>query len=486
MLQKKMQYSLHISAKINDKLPLLVILQREEGDDLLLSNPVILTKEEHDFFQNNMLKKIHLFSLPRLGRNIFFQIIDKKEEVGKQLDEYRTEGVKFIRSVSKYKYSEIQVWSYHADFQLAFAEGFLLTSYVFDKYKSEKEDNDRRKLTLISKDIGIEQIMSLTALVEGVFLARDLVNEPGSELTAEELAKRIDIAGGKAGFNTEIFNKAKIETLKMGGLLAVNRGSMDSPTFSILKWKPENAVNKDPLILVGKGVVFDTGGLSLKPTANSMDHMKCDMSGAAAVAGSIYACAKIKLPVYVLGLIPATDNRPGQNAYYPGDVVKMYDGSTVEVLNTDAEGRMILADALAYAKKYNPQLVIDVATLTGAAAMAIGKYGIPCFTNSDKDLDQLKQSGQEVYERLVNLPMWEEYAELIKSDIADVKNIGGKEAGAITAAKFLERFTDYPWIHLDIAGSAFSQKEYKYYTKGASGIAVRLLFHYLIQKAKNE
>ena len=266
----------------------------------------------------------------------------------------------------------------------------------------------------------------------------------------------------------------------MGGLLAVNKGSLDPPTFTIMTWKPEKYVNKKPYVLVGKGVVYDTGGLSLKPTLDSMDYMKCDMAGAATVAGVMYTVAKAKLPLYVIGLAPATDNRPDGNAYVPGDVVKMYDGSTVEVLNTDAEGRMILADALSWAKKYNPELVINLATLTGAAHAAIGKYGIVAMGNAPGEvMEQLKESGDRVCERIAEFPFWEDYAELLKSDIADLKNIGGRYAGAITAGKFLEHFTEYPFIHFDIAGPAFNKTKEKYWGKGGSGMGVRLLFDYL-------
>jgi len=231
--------------------------------------------------------------------------------------------------------------------------------------------------------------------------------------------------------------------------------------------------------------VYDTGGLSLKPS-NAMDTMKCDMAGAAAVIGAMYAIAKAKLPVHVIGLIPATDNRPDGNAYTPGDVVTMYDGSTVEVLNTDAEGRMILADALTYAKKYDPELVIDIATLTGAAARAIGPQAmVGMKVNSDSEFDKLKVSGDFVHERIVEFPMYEEYAEQLKSEIADMKNIGGIDAGAITAAKFLEHFTDYPYIHLDIAAPAFLSKANSYRPIGGTGIGVRLFYDFIKSKIDN-
>jgi leucyl aminopeptidase len=208
--------------------------------------------------------------------------------------------------------------------------------------------------------------------------------------------------------------------------------------------------------------------------------MKSDMGGAAAVIGAINAAAKAELPIHVIGLIPATDNRPGEKAYVPGDVVKMYDGSTVEVLNTDAEGRMLLADALAYAKNYKPQVVVDLATLTGAAAVAIGKYGVVAMGTADnKDFAKLDAAGKECYERVARFPFWDEYDELLKSTIADQKNIGGREAGAITAGKFLEHFTDYPWIHIDIAGPAFLDSADHYRSQGGTGVGVRLIYQFL-------
>jgi len=246
----------------------------------------------------------------------------------------------------------------------------------------------------------------------------------------------------------------------MGGLLAVNKGSIDPPTFTIMTWKPEKHINKKPFVLVGKGIVYDTGGLSLKPTHDGMDYMKCDMAGAATVAGAMYAIAKAKLPLHVIALAPATDNRPDGNAYVPGDVVKMYDGSTVEVLNTDAEGRMILADALSWAKKYDPELVIDLATLTGAALAAIGKYGIVGMGNAPREvMDQLKESGDAVCERIAEFPFWDDYAEMLKSDIADLKNIGGRYAGAITAGIIPIFISILPDQHLIRQGTNTGAKE---------------------------
>ena len=316
--------------------------------------------------------------------------------------------------------------------------------------------------------------------MEGVCAARDLVNEPLSYLTAPQLAKEILRMGKEAGFSVKVIEKEALIEMGMGGILAVNKGSITPPTFSILEWKPSNFKNKQPIVLVGKGVVYDTGGVSLKPTANSMDFMKCDMAGSAAVIGAAYAVAKAKLPIHLICLVPATDNRPGLDAYVPGDVIKMYSGATVEVLNTDAEGRMLLADALHYAKQYNPELVIDVATLTGSASSAIGNQGSVFMGTADtKTKKALSLAGDDVHERLVEFPLWDEYSDMLKSDIADIKNLGGSSAGAITAGKFLEHFTDYNWIHMDIAGVAFMHQEDAYRVKGGTGYGVQLLYNFL-------
>jgi len=363
-----------------------------------------------------------------------------------------------------------------------FAEGIVLASYQFLKYFS---DADKRKYALQTvlldkKNIAKSEVDELNAILEATFWARDMVNEPVSFLNAPELANQIKKIGEKSGVKVEVLDQLKIETLKMGGLLAVNKGSVDAATFSIMEWKPKNAKNKKPIVLVGKGVVYDTGGLSLKPTPNSMDIMKCDMGGAAAVAGAVYAVAQAKLPVHVVALIPATDNRPGGNAYAPGDVVTMFDGTKVEVLNTDAEGRMLLADALSYAKKYKPELVFDAATLTGSAMRAIGSYGTVIMgTAKDSVFKKIETSGKETYERVVRFPFWDEYADELKSEIADITNLGGANAGAITAGKFLEHFTDYPWVHFDIAAPAWQYSNSGYLKKGGTGVGVRLFFNFL-------
>lgn len=288
-----------------------------------------------------------------------------------------------------------------------------------------------------------------------------------------------------AGFKVTVLNKARIEKEAMGGLLAVNKGSIDPPTFTIMEYVPKKALNKKPLVLVGKGVVYDTGGLSLKPTANSMDRMKSDMSGAAVVTAAMYAIARMQLPVHVIALVPATDNRPGEVAYTPGDVIKMMSGATVEVLNTDAEGRMILGDALHWAKRYKPELVVDFATLTGAASAAVGEHGIVCMGTAPEEVKQaFKEAGFRQYERLVEYPLWDEYGDQIKSDIADIKNVGGATGGAITAGKFLEHFTDYPWMHFDIAGVSHHIAKKGYHPAGGTGYGIKMLLDFVSNLGK--
>lgn len=360
-------------------------------------------------------------------------------------------------------------------------EGFILASYQFIHYFKDKEDKSYLLETIyVPKEMKKEHIQELLSIQKAVFWARDMVNEPLSFLTAEQLAEEIRLIGEDASMNISVLEKSQIEALKMGGLLAVNKGSIDPPTFTIMEYKSPNAINKKPIVFVGKGVVYDTGGLSLKPTPNSMDIMKCDMGGAACVAGATYLAALQKLPLHIITLVPATDNRPGLNAYVPGDVITMFDGTTVEVLNTDAEGRMILADALAYSKKFDPELVIDAATLTGSANAAIGAQASCMMGNAEeKYFKQLDDAGNACYERVVQFPFWDEYFEDMKSTIADLKNIGGPTAGMITAGKFLEHFVAAPYIHLDIAGPAWLNAASAYRPKGGTGYGVRLLYQFL-------
>lgn len=416
------------------------------------------------------------------GTDTVLNIAPTKEGTAQQ-EAWRRAGAAALTTAQGNKVKELALVNASANEDVAYfvAEGVLLANYKFAKYKTtEKESNLIDTLKVDSATLTAEQVNELQYIVDATYAARDLVNEPLSYLTAEQLSLEIERLGGEAGFKVEIFNEAKIQTLKMGGLLAVNRGSQLPPTFTIMEWKPEGHKNTKPVVLVGKGVVYDTGGLSLKPTANSMDFMKSDMGGAAAVIGAMYAAAKAKLPIHIVALVPATDNRPGEDAYVPGDVVKMHSGLNVEVLNTDAEGRMLLADALSYAKKYDPELVIDLATLTGAAARAVGPQGVVYMGTADEDTKfKIESSSLHVHERLIEFPLWEEYNEMIKSDIADINNVGGPSAGAITAGMFLKHFVSYPWLHIDIASMAWMDRNDGYRLKSGTGVGVRLLFDFL-------
>ncbi|MCC6384063.1 MAG: leucyl aminopeptidase [Bacteroidia bacterium] len=445
------------------------------------------TAEELDFIHKSLNEDNESVTVNQYRRTVTVQLIKKKKQESAVLEAMRKAGDRIATQVNKLKGEILYIQA--GDFfieALALAEGAVLGNYQFLKYRtqSEKERNTLKTIAINSRKAKDENISQMNITCEAVCRARDLVNEPQNSLNSEQLASAFRQMGKQAGLSVEVLNKSKIEKLGMGGLLAVNKGSVIPPTFTIMEWKPSNAVNSKPYVLVGKGVVYDTGGLSLKPTANSMEDMKCDMSGAATVGCTLVAVAKMKLPLHVVGLIPSTDNRPGGDAYTPGDVITMYSGKTVEVLNTDAEGRMILADALHYAKQYNPKLVLEFSTLTGSAAVAIGSYGIVFMGNADSRIkEKLNRCAEHVYERLVEFPFWDEYDELIKSDIADIKNIGGRDGGAITAGKFLAHFTDYPFVHFDIAGPAFVKRPDSYRGKYATGVGVRLLISFL-QSAK--
>jgi leucyl aminopeptidase len=465
------------------------------------SRAVLITNENPDYSslnlnpeETNTVQRIKeakktVISFYKGAGTDMFQFLELKPSQNANLEAARVAGANLAGELKSQNIQEITIStdSKDNDILFSYAVGLALASYRFLKYKKDAPDKSLKTIH-IKGDIDERGLHELQAIVDGIYHARDLVNTPSSHQTAEELSTSIQEMGDLAGFKMEVLNKSKIEALKMGGLLSVAAGSIDPPTFNILEWKPENAINQKPVILVGKGVVFDTGGLTLKPTPNSMDLMKSDMAGAAAVAGTMYALAKAKMPYHVIGLIPATDNRPGMKATAPGDVITMYGGTTVEVMNTDAEGRLILGDALEYAKKYDPDIVIDLATLTGAAVKAIGQYGIIFMGTADEnDKAILKKSGEETYERLVELPLWDEYDDLIKSDIADLRNVSSStNAGAITAGKFLEHFTgDYPWIHLDIAGPAYISSTDAYRTKNATGAGIRLLIKYLKNRYPN-
>ena len=448
------------------------------------SSNLFLNDDEKEYIQKQIKDDKTIVSINQLVRFVHIVNIKDEKDKNKAAEDIRLIGDKLQALVKDETTVHVLFTIEDKEKALLLTEGLALANYTFTKHKTDPKPNKLENIYLSNHDEIKEDVAELENTVAAVYLTRNLINEPFSHLTAKELAESAVQSGKENGMKITVFNKKKIESLKMGGLLAVNKGSIDEPTFTIMEWKPKNATNKQPIILVGKGIVYDTGGLSLKPTANSMDLMKTDMGGAGTVIGAMQAISANKLDKHVIALIPATDNRPSGNAYAPGDVITMLDGTTVEVLNTDAEGRLVLADALSFAKKYKPELVIDLATLTGAAVAAIGHYGIVSMQeNATKEHAQLKEAGDATHERLAEMPFWSDYDELIKSDVADIKNLGGPHAGAITAGKFLAHFADFPWIHLDIAGPTFVKAKYGYRGKGATGMGVRLLYQFIKNRA---
>ena len=366
----------------------------------------------------------------------------------------------------------------------ALAEGAMLGLYQYNHYKTVgREDlKEMEQLNIIceGKDFNLlESEIKKTQIITGaVYFARDLISAPSNEMTPSIMAKKAQEIGKRKNVVCRVLDKKRLKELGMNSLLGVASGSNEEPKFIILEYFGGKK-NERPTVLVGKGLTFDSGGISIKP-AEKMDEMKTDMSGGAAVMGAIMAASELQLALNIVGLIPATENMPGGNAYKPGDILKSYSGKTIEVINTDAEGRLILADALSYASKYKPAEIIDIATLTGACIIALGDDVIGMLGTDDKLKNEINKAAKATGELVWELPLWESYSELIKSDIADYKNSGGRAAGTITAAAFLSKFVgDFPWAHLDIAGPAWTAKDRTYIPKGASGVTVRLLVELL-------
>ena len=367
----------------------------------------------------------------------------------------------------------------------AILEGALLGLYRFTPYKTVDRENmtNVRDIHVIDDDadclkaIG-EAVGRAEAIAKAVFLARDLVSRPGNDMTPSDLVREARTVAGGRPVKLRVLDAAQMKKIGMNALLGVARGSSEPAKFIILEYDGRRK-SDPPIVLVGKGLTFDSGGISIKPS-EKMEEMKTDMAGGAAVLGAIAAVADLKLPVHVVGLIPATENLPGGKAYKPGDILKSLSGRTIEVITTDAEGRLILADALTYALRYKPVAVIDLATLTGACIVALGDHVIGMMGTDEALKAEIRAAADATGERVWELPLWEDYDEQIKSDIADFRNTGGRAGGAITAAAFLRKFVgDVPWVHLDIAGPSWLSKDRPYIPKGASGVGVRLLVRFL-------
>lgn len=360
----------------------------------------------------------------------------------------------------------------------ALAEGAGLGGYLFEQYRSSNAKTAPEEVTIIGDAKSGASIRagvkSGAIIAECTGYARDFINHPGNTATPTMLADEAKRLAKAHGLKAEIMGPVEIAKHGMGGLMAVAKGSSQPARFIVLKYM--GARSGKPIVVVGKGLTFDSGGISIKP-ADGMEKMKYDMSGGAAVIGALVCAARLKLKVNVIGVVPSTENMSGASAFRPGDVLKMYDGQTIEIISTDAEGRLILSDALAYAKKkFDPAAMIDIATLTGACVIGLGNHACGVLGTDDSVVRRIEKAGQETNEKVWRLPLWDEYFEQIKSPIADMKNTGGRPGGAITAAALLSKFVgDVPWAHLDIAGVAWTEKEKPYVPKGPAGFGVRLL-----------
>lgn len=376
-----------------------------------------------------------------------------------------------------------------SDLSQAMVEGAILGSYRFTEFQTNQADAGKPidTMSLLVSDSQLDRAKTGSRrgviVAEAASLVRDLCNTPANIMTPRRVVEQARKIAKDRRIKLTVLNRTQIEKLGMGGLLGVSRGSQEPPQFIILQYAGAGK-KENPVVLVGKTVTFDSGGISLKPAEN-MEQMKADMTGGAEVLAAVQAVARLRAPLNVIGILPVTENMPGGRATKPGDILRMLSGKTVEVQNTDAEGRLILADGLAYAARFKPKCIIDIATLTGACMVALGQHAIGMMGNNDRLKAQIKEAGEHSGERVWEMPLWDEYFEQLKSDVADMRNIGGRGGGMITAAIFLSKFVgNYPWVHLDIASTDWSSSDRPYVGKGPTGIGTRLLIHYLVNQAK--
>ena len=428
------------------------------------------------------------------------EIVINKIKTGRSFSNnyFRNNLAGFIKEKSKEEIKNVYVVlpdfkpfsSYFHDeeyFIRTFTEGLYYGSYTFDNYKTGKKKNKELNIELLGGDAKklSKAINESSLIMNGVSFTRDLQNEPAQEMTPDIFAKKIaSVFKSISKVKVKTFAEKEIQAKNMGGLWGVGKGAQNPPRLSIVEYQNNpSSKKKIPVIaLVGKGITFDSGGISIK-SAEGMGDMKADMSGAAVAAGAILAAAKMELPVKIIGVLPLAENMPSGSSLKPGDVITTASGKTVEIINTDAEGRLILADALHYAGKMKPDIIIDLATLTGACVVALGEIAAGLFTQNDSLGNSLLSIGIKTNERVWRMPMWEEYGNDIKSEIADIKNLGIRWGGACSAAKFLENFVDEntPWAHIDIAGPAIAHKENNFSSDSMTGFGVRLLIEFMIE-----
>jgi leucyl aminopeptidase len=408
---------------------------------------------------------------------------DRWRGVGAKAAQFlRDKGIREF-SVSPYLRGERKISL--EDFPQSLVEGIYLGLYQFTEFKTEEREKikgvkqahlvipDEKRISRVQESVDAAEIIS-----KAVYLTRDLVSRPANRKTPSMLAQVAKDVAENNGLRLKVLNVDAMKKLGMGALLAVASGSRETPKFIMLEYKPRGS-GLDTVAVIGKAITFDSGGLSLKPSEN-MDKMKHDMGGGAAVIGIIQAASRLRLPLHLIALIPATENLPSGSAYRPGDILNSLSGKTIEVISTDAEGRLILADALAYSQRFKPKAIIDLATLTGACIIALGENVTGMMGNDDGLKARIRRAADRTGEKVWELPLWEEYDESIKSDIADVKNVGGRPAGTIIGGAFLKKFVgEYPWVHLDIAGPVWTEKDKPYIPKGATGVGVRLVVQLL-------
>jgi len=414
------------------------------------------------------------------GKREKFATADLRKISGAALRHLKSRGVKNLVFLTREGFAG-------PDAAQSVAEGLIIADFESDKYKSEKKNNNKeiQSVSLAGFDTSVAPHLDAAldrarVVGESINFARDLINEPSNKLTPRMLAAKAEAMAKEAGLAVEILDERKIAELKMGALIGVAQGSIEPPRMIVIRYTPENPKLNAPVLgLVGKAVTFDTGGISIKP-ANNMEKMKYDMGGGATMLGAIRAIARLKPPIPVIAVVPATENMPGGRAQKPGDVQVSMSGKTIEVINTDAEGRLILADAVTYAKKLGVTHIIDAATLTGAIEVALANVHVGAFGTPREYLDQFLESTKAAGEKMWPMPIDDEYQEMIKSNIADIKNVGsGKGGGAITGAWFIKEFTgDTPWIHLDIASTCWVDEGRPWLAKGPTGIAIRSIIDF--------
>lgn len=434
-------------------------------------------------------KKKTYFTFEHKGkiRRVIFLGLGEKEKIDA---EKIRKAAGFISKITKEeKNTKIATcfWCENKNLAKAQLEGFLLSDYEYNKFKTEKKNDLERNLIIADNSLLLSKtdIEEIKILVDGVNMAKDLINAPSNYATPTllaECAKKIALKNKK--IKLKIYDNIGIKKLGMNAFYSVASGSDEPARFIICEYYGATDKKEKTVVIIGKGITFDSGGISLKPQATQLskiENMKYDMSGAACVLGLIKVISELELKINVVGLIPATENMPSGKAYKPGDIIKTLSGKTVEVISTDAEGRLLLADTITYSLRYKPGLIIDIATLTGACLVALGKYAAGLMGNNEKLIEHMKESGYNTGEKVWELPLWDEYKEQIKSKVADLKNVGGGDAATITAGIFLKEFVDnIPWLHLDIAGTAYDVKNKDYISEeGASGIGVRLIFDFI-------